>query len=284
MNKKKKKLRLNQLRLNASSYLKIKIHQHQHHQQCSRALESLTISVSSQPSSPHSILSKTSPQVTSTQSSKSGHISSPTGARALALLTISACSLAPTTALSSSIRSSTSTSSQTTTPLAPPINSPSFMSTCSTPTAPLISPINSPSSTSLLPSNEQDPCLGPAAAKQFVFLGPYQPDFKFPSVQNRHFCRQWYSIYSWLEYSPKIDRAFCYVCRLLYGSGKIDSWFTVSGFNSWKNAITRLNNHQSSVTHKRLNEVDSISISSFSCSSVDTAGSIIDSLLTFLLV
>jgi hypothetical protein len=102
-----------------------------------------------------------------------------------------------------------------------------------------------------LPPNERDPCLGPAAAKQFVFVGPYQPDFKFPTVQNRHFCRQWYSIYSWLEYSPTIDRAFCYVCRLLYGSGKIDSWFTVTGFNSWKNAITRLNNHQSSVTHKQ---------------------------------
>jgi hypothetical protein len=76
---------------------------------CSRALESLTISASSQSSSPHSILSKISSQVTSIQSSKSGHKSSPTGARALALLTISACSLAPTTALSSSIRSSTST-------------------------------------------------------------------------------------------------------------------------------------------------------------------------------
>ncbi|CAF3901627.1 unnamed protein product [Rotaria sordida] len=260
---------------------------------CSRALESLTISASSQPSSPHSILSKTSSQITSTQSSKSGHKSSPTGARAVALLTISARSLAPTTTLSSSIRSSTSTSSpQTTTPLAPPINSPpsstsnrsppttaltspmnspSSTSTCSTPATPLVSPINSPSSTStcsipttaltssinsppsasLLPSNERDPCLGPAAAKQFVFLGLYQPDFKFPTVQNRHFCRQWYSIYSWLEYSPTIDRAFCYVCRLLYGSGKIDSWFTVTGFNSWKNAIARLNNHQSSVTHKQ---------------------------------
>jgi hypothetical protein len=41
------------------------------------------------------------------------------------------------------------------------------------------------------------------------------------------------------------------VCRLSYGSGKIDSWFTATGFNSWKNAITRLNNHQSSVTHKQ---------------------------------
>ncbi|CAF3939864.1 unnamed protein product [Rotaria sordida] len=249
---------------------------------CSRALESLTISASSQPSSPHSILSKTSSQITSTQSSKSGHKSSPTCARALALLTISARSLAPTTTLSSSIRSSTS-SPQTTTPLASPINSPpsstsnrsppttaltspmnspSSTSTCSTPATPLVSPINSPSSTStcsipttaltssinsppsasLLPPNERDPCLGPAAAKQFVFLGPYQPDFKFPTVQNRHFCRQWYSIYSWLEYSPTSDRAFCYVCRLLYGSGKIDSWFTVTGFNSWENAIAKLNN------------------------------------------
>ncbi len=41
------------------------------------------------------------------------------------------------------------------------------------------------------------------------------------------------------------------MCRLLYGNGKIDSWFTVTGFNSWKNAINRLSNHQSSVTHKQ---------------------------------
>ena len=147
--------------------------------------------------------------------------------------------------------SSTSTYSTTTTPLVSPINSPSSTSTYSTTTTPLVSPINLPPSTSLLLSNERDPCLGPAAAKQFVLLGPYQPDFKFPTVQNRHFCRQWYSIYSWLEYSPTTDHAFCYVCRLLYGSGKIDSWFTVTGFNSWKNAVTRLNNHQSSVTHKQ---------------------------------
>ncbi len=245
---------------------------------CSRAIECLTISTSSQPSSP-------------------------TGTRALSLLTISACSLAPTTPLSSSISSATSTGLQTTIPSVPPISSPpsnsnrsptttaltstansqSFTSTCSTSTTPLVSPIssapttaltsrinspssastcststtaltssiNSPSSTSLLSSNERDPCLGPAAAKQFVFLRPYQPDFKFPTVKNRHFCGDWYSIYSWLEYSPTVDRAFCYVCRLSYGSGKIDSWFSITGFNSWKNASSRLNNHQSSVIHKQ---------------------------------
>jgi hypothetical protein len=57
-------------------------------------------------------------------------------------------------------------------------------------------------------------------------------------------------MYPWLEYSEMYNRAFCFVCRLSYGTGKIDTWFTITGFNTWKNAITRFNRHQSSIAHK----------------------------------
>jgi hypothetical protein len=37
---------------------------------------------------------------------------------------------------------------------------------------------------------QRDPCHGPAASKRFVSLGLYQPDLKFSTINNRHFCRQ----------------------------------------------------------------------------------------------
>ncbi len=58
------------------------------------------------------------------------------------------------------------------------------------------------------------------------------------------------SAYPWLEYSETHDHAFCFVCRLSYGTGRVDTWFTKTGFNTWKNAILRFNRHQSSIVHK----------------------------------
>ncbi|CAF4368700.1 unnamed protein product [Rotaria sp. Silwood2] len=122
----------------------------------------------------------------------------------------------------------------------------SITSTCSTTSS---ASLRSPTYSTTSP-RERDPCHGPSATKQFVFLGPYQPDLKFPTVNNRHFYRQWYSMYSWLEYSEVKDRAFCFVCRLSYGSGKTDDSFTVTGFSVWKNDPSRFKRHQSSVCHK----------------------------------
>ncbi|CAM4898587.1 unnamed protein product [Rotaria socialis] len=122
------------------------------------------------------------------------------------------------------ITSPTSTRSTTLGPLTSPT------STSSTTPGLLTSPTSTSSTTptSLASHSERDPSHGSAVAKKFIFAGPYQPDLKFPTVDHRHFCRQWYSIYSWLEYSKIKDRAFCFICRLSYGTGKTDDWFSLT--------------------------------------------------------
>jgi hypothetical protein len=179
---------------------------------CYRASGSLTISTYSSSSSTTTTTTTCSLPSACSATSSSIYPTSPTCSRALASLTIS-------------------------TPSPPPSATPS-------------SPTSSISPTCLTSSNERDPCGGPEMARKFIFLGPYQPGSKFPTVDHRHFCRQWYSIYSWLEYSTTCDRAFCFVCRLSYGTGKSDTSFTVTGFNTWKNATTRFDHHQSSIIHK----------------------------------
>lgn len=43
-------------------------------------------------------------------------------------------------------------------------------------------------------------------------------------------------IYTWLEYSPSIDAAFCFYCRSFKGnecnSSHVDNSFSISGFKS----------------------------------------------------
>ena len=61
---------------------------------------------------------------------------------------------------------------------------------------------------------------------------------KFPSnAENRHFRSQWYETFSWLEYSIKKDRAFCFPCRVFGLEAETDGGFTTVGFNCWKNAF-----------------------------------------------
>lgn len=44
-------------------------------------------------------------------------------------------------------------------------------------------------------SYKRDPGRGPLTAKEFVLLGPYQPNINFPTHNHRHFCRTWYQFY-----------------------------------------------------------------------------------------
>lgn len=106
-----------------------------------------------------------------------------------------------------------------------------------------------PSSSSTSSLNVRDPCHGPAKAKEYLFSGPFQPQTKFPTVNNRHFRAEWYTTYPWLEYSLQMDRAFCFPCRLRNDS-RYDSAFTISGFYQWKNGTFRFNNHQAAQFHK----------------------------------
>ncbi|XP_062521178.1 zinc finger MYM-type protein 1-like [Corticium candelabrum] len=95
-----------------------------------------------------------------------------------------------------------------------------------------------------------------------VLVGPHQPRSKdlfggsFPRRQilrqRRSFQETWYSQFPWLEYSEKVDSAFCFACRLAEQSGKhghYDACFTERGFRNWKTALDDYRKHESSHVH-----------------------------------
>ena len=69
--------------------------------------------------------------------------------------------------------------------------------------------------------------------------GPTQPMLaevpkKFQAGFKRSFNREWYETYTWIEYSTKMDAAFCFPCRhfVTTQSGKnYDPCFTKTGFS-----------------------------------------------------
>lgn len=88
---------------------------------------------------------------------------------------------------------------------------------------------------------------------------PVQPrNIQFPSTnfcgKPRSFSPNWYTEYSWLEYSVSTDAAFCYPCRLFTtGTSKAEKAFTVSGFSDWKHACGKkgvLTMHNKCAVHK----------------------------------
>ncbi|XP_075521547.1 uncharacterized protein LOC142554755 [Primulina tabacum] len=70
-------------------------------------------------------------------------------------------------------------------------------------------------------------------------MGPYQPiqkeypPTKFES-QNRRFQSQWFKKFTWLEYSPSKDAAFCFPCFLFEHKHPRNPAFTIDGFKYWK--------------------------------------------------
>ncbi|CAH1722585.1 zinc finger MYM-type protein 1-like [Aphis gossypii] len=100
---------------------------------------------------------------------------------------------------------------------------------------------------------ERDPVKGKSIAFTLLSkgLGPYQPEMdKYPKVNGRKFCTQWYKSYKWLEYSPEKDAVFCFFCRAFDLSGRAEESFTINGFNKWSKASTCLPKHERSVPHK----------------------------------
>ncbi len=71
----------------------------------------------------------------------------------------------------------------------------------------------------------------------FIEVGPFQPVISFPASDGRKFRKEWYAIYEWLEYSPALDRPFCFTC-CAFGEFKRDT-FQVTGFGNWKKATRR---------------------------------------------
>ena len=95
--------------------------------------------------------------------------------------------------------------------------------------------------------------------------GPYQPRLRNYKItthngKKRTYCSKWYGIHSWLEYSPVMDRMYCFVCRAFGhrvtgpGSvGKVDPAFTQTGTQGqqWKKARNTLSRHQSCFVYKQ---------------------------------
>jgi len=88
------------------------------------------------------------------------------------------------------------------------------------------------------------------------FRGPYQPVLDFyPRTKfgknDRSFIKSWFSIFKWIEYSPMVDRIFCFSCRVFdasdgRNSGQIDRTFSRIGFKNWNNATSGLRENQKS--------------------------------------
>jgi len=89
------------------------------------------------------------------------------------------------------------------------------------------------------PPEKQDQVI-----RAYMKHGPYRFEFKNklyplsgPKKHQRRFQAHWFKAFPWLEYSPKLDAAFCLPCFLFSKKpiGKVGSdVFTVKGFRTWK--------------------------------------------------
>ncbi|KAF0757116.1 zinc finger MYM-type protein 6-like, partial [Aphis craccivora] len=95
--------------------------------------------------------------------------------------------------------------------------------------------------------------------KERIMKGPFCPKLdiyprsKFGNTL-RSFNKSWYLSFDWLEYSPKLDRAFCFPCRMFMASsginaGYTDLAFTQVGFKNWNNATSKFKMHQNTKNH-----------------------------------
>ncbi|XP_062222594.1 uncharacterized protein LOC133921645 isoform X2 [Phragmites australis] len=92
--------------------------------------------------------------------------------------------------------------------------------------------------------------------RRYLIRGPYRPQlgFKYPQKQIagklRRFNAEWFKQYDWLEYSDKVDKAFCLFCYLfrdcIEGQGGNDA-FVTEGFSGW-NKKDRLDYHAGGCT------------------------------------
>ncbi|XP_060974109.1 uncharacterized protein LOC133039273 [Cannabis sativa] len=77
--------------------------------------------------------------------------------------------------------------------------------------------------------------------RAYIKAGPYQIILssyqKSEEAHSRSFQSSWVKLFpSWLEYSPKVDAAFCLPCFLFHSKDappRLDA-FTINGFRSWK--------------------------------------------------
>jgi len=101
--------------------------------------------------------------------------------------------------------------------------------------------------------------------RERIKIGTFQPAYEiYPRTKqgnkNRAFQKIWYTQYTWLEYSPAIDSAFCFPCRSFMGnqlnSGQLDDAFTKKGFKGWYRSNLSFVNHQK--TKSQMNSVSAM--------------------------
>lgn len=79
------------------------------------------------------------------------------------------------------------------------------------------------------------------------------PRTMFSGVK-RSFQKSWYKQFTWLEYSPKEDLAFCFPCRMFSGStglnvGQSELTYSKIGFKNWKASTSKFSAHEKSKNH-----------------------------------
>lgn len=79
------------------------------------------------------------------------------------------------------------------------------------------------------------------------------PRTAFGNTQ-RSFNKLWFDTFEWLEYSPKLNKAFCFSCQQFNSTDglnkdQIDFVFSRHGFKNWYNTTIMFKNHQKSKAH-----------------------------------
>lgn len=115
-------------------------------------------------------------------------------------------------------------------------------------------PINKNIASKGLPSIPKAPPADPP--KDIASIGEKIVQIILPSYprnkDGRCFQKEWYKKFSWVEYSPSKDAAFCYPCRQFLSNASSESAFTITGYKNWKAALEKskgLSKHDSCKSH-----------------------------------
>jgi hypothetical protein len=94
-----------------------------------------------------------------------------------------------------------------------------------------------------LPISSYHPDIQNEVRKAYLKIGRHKPpqNFVYPwSVKGEHrrrFCKNWFDLYDWIDYSESKDLAFCLPCFLFKNVSKYGGvHFVGDGFGDWKNA------------------------------------------------
>ena len=109
--------------------------------------------------------------------------------------------------------------------------------------------------------------------KRYIALGACQPrghDFPRKDIgDKRRFVPSWFDTYGWLEYSVKLDAAFCFICYLFKNkTAKGGNSFVNGGFRLW-NHTSKFDKHAACKSHRLAQEkFDSFSITGTSIANI----------------